>query len=218
MPKDNTKSSPRSKPKAKATTRTRRANVKFAAKDKEKGKHKAGSPSGGSDSGTAHKKPRTKSAQDSAPPRSTSAGSASGQGASGATGATDASGASAATGSAQASGTANPTGMDEDQEEEMIEEILTKEPANRRLRVPWGIQPKEVPKGAKPTQVRLCVYHLKTTQTANSFLEGLPALYMSTVWSTQAKRCPCLSERPAHKLQQALARGRQYSCACEQPC
>ncbi|KAJ7894331.1 hypothetical protein B0H14DRAFT_3854419 [Mycena olivaceomarginata] len=152
MPKDNTKSSPRSKPKAKATTRTRRANVKFAAKDKEKGKRKAGSPSGGSDSGTAHKKPRTKSAQDSAPPRSTSAGSASGQGASGATGATDVSGASAATGSAQASGTANPTGMDEDQEEEMIEEILTKEPANRRLRVPWGIQPKEVPKGAKPTQ------------------------------------------------------------------
>ncbi|KAJ7789656.1 hypothetical protein B0H14DRAFT_3891746 [Mycena olivaceomarginata] len=149
---DNTKSSPRSKPKAKATTRTRRANVKFAAKDKEKGKRKAGSPSGGSDSGTAHKKPRTKSAQDSAPPRSTSAGSASGQGASGATGATDASGASAATGSAQASGTTNPTGMDEDQEEEMIEEILTKEPANRRLRVPWGIQPKEVPKGAKPTQ------------------------------------------------------------------
>jgi hypothetical protein len=77
--------------------------------------------------------------------------------------------------------------MDEDQEEEMMEEILTKEPANRRLRVPWGIQPKEVPKGAKPTQVCLCVYHLKTTQTANSFLEGLPALYTSIVWSTQAK-------------------------------
>jgi hypothetical protein len=35
--------------------------------------------------------------------------------------------------------------MDEDQEEEeMIEEILTKKPANKRLHVPWGIQPKEV--------------------------------------------------------------------------
>ncbi|KAJ7818840.1 hypothetical protein B0H14DRAFT_2601022 [Mycena olivaceomarginata] len=37
-------------------------------------------------------------------------------------------------------------------EEDEVEGMLNKETAQKRLRVPWGIQPKEVPKGAKPTQ------------------------------------------------------------------
>ncbi|KAJ7780375.1 hypothetical protein B0H14DRAFT_3507605 [Mycena olivaceomarginata] len=128
MPKDNTKSSPRSKPKAKATTRTWRANVKSTATDKETSKRKAGSPSEGSDSGTAHKKPRV----------------------SGATGTTNVSGVSAATGAAQASGTANPNVLDEDQDEEMIEEILTKELADTRLAFLGVFSPRRFPREQSP--------------------------------------------------------------------
>ncbi|KAJ7892474.1 hypothetical protein B0H14DRAFT_2560182 [Mycena olivaceomarginata] len=113
---------------------TKNTPSKFTAKDKDKGKHKAGSASEGSDLETARKKPRNKATQDSAPPPqgSTPAGSASagGQGTSG-----------------TVLGASDPA-----MEEDKVEGMLNKETAQKRLCVPWGIQPKEVPKGSKLTQ------------------------------------------------------------------
>ncbi|KAF7353436.1 hypothetical protein MSAN_01532800 [Mycena sanguinolenta] len=151
MPKDKSKPAPRGSSRNSSSRGSKgksKPQVRFTATaDKDKGKHRGSPSETGSSTGTARKKARTAAgAQDSTGQgTSTAAGTASGSGATtGTTDGTQPSNPGLATNADQGStGAAGDT---------VGAEAEDGTPTQKRLRNPWGIQPKEVEKGAKPTQ------------------------------------------------------------------
>lgn len=130
MPKDQKKSRP--------TPRKAKPNVRFTAKPETDGKRK-GSPSEGSSPKSSRKKPRTMGSQEPAAGKSsTSEGSTSG----------------GAAAEGNETGNSAPA-ADADQGTKGTADVDAKAPSKKRVRNQLGIHPKEVPKEAKPTQVRL---------------------------------------------------------------
>ncbi|KAF7372994.1 hypothetical protein MSAN_00506700 [Mycena sanguinolenta] len=146
MPKDTSKPTRRATSSHNPSSRTSKAKkkpiVKFTTMtDKDKGK-RAASPSGeDSGSGSARKKTRTTSGAQKSTGQGTSTSADAASGTASASGAADS---GSATGAGQGSTRAAGEAAGVDAEENT--------PPKKRLRNPWGIQPSEVDKEAKPTQ------------------------------------------------------------------